>query len=77
MLQILSNQIENYSTSNVESTNIRILVCNDNIETNLKKELLLKEINYSQKHVFLDVLDSLKSTYIIDLLRNVYPLRKE
>ena len=32
MLQILSNQIENYSTSYVESINIRILVCNDNIE---------------------------------------------
>ena len=68
MLQILSNQIENYSTSNVESTNIRILVCNDNIETNLKKELLLKEINYSQKHDFLDVLDDIYRTYIIDFV---------
>ena len=38
MLQILSNQIETYSTSNVESTNIRILVCNDNIETHKKKK---------------------------------------
>ena len=62
MLQILSNQIENYSTSNVENINIRILVCNDNIEKHLKKELLLKEINYSPNHVLLDVLDDLNST---------------
>ena len=38
MLQILSNQIENYSTSYVESTNIRILVCKDHIETHIKKK---------------------------------------
>ena len=45
MLQILSNQIENYSTSYVENKNIRRLVCNHNTETNLKKESLSKEIN--------------------------------
>ena len=37
MLQILSNQIKNYNTSYVENTNIRVLVCNDNIEPYLKK----------------------------------------
>ena len=42
MLQILSNQIENYSTSYVESINIRILVCNDNIETHIKKIIVIK-----------------------------------
>ena len=30
--------------------------------------MLLKEINYSQKHVFLDVLDDVHSTYIIDFV---------
>ena len=40
MLQILSEQIENYNTSNVKNTNIRILVCNDTIEKHIKKQLL-------------------------------------
>ena len=52
MLQILSEQIENYSTLYKECKNIRILVCNDNIKKHLKKELLLKEINYSPKFFF-------------------------
>ena len=70
MLQILSEQIENYSTSNVESINIRILVCNDTIETHVKKQLLLKEINYSPKHVFLDVLDNCHSMYVADFVES-------
>ena len=68
MLQILSEQIENYSTSNVENINIRILVCNDNIEKHLKKQLLIKETNYSPKHVFLDVLDNVHSMYAADFV---------
>ena len=42
MLKILSNQIENYSTPNIESKNIRILVCNDNIETHVQKRIVIK-----------------------------------
>ena len=37
MLKILSEQIENYSSSNVENINIRIIICNDNIEKHIKK----------------------------------------
>ena len=67
MLQILSEQIENYSTSNVENINIRILVCNDNIEPYFKKrELLLKEINYSPNHVFLHVLEDVYSYNFVE-----------
>ena len=67
MLQILSNQIENYSNSNVENINIRILVCNDTIEPYFKKkELLLKEINYSPNHVFLNVLDDVYSYNFVE-----------
>ena len=66
MLKLLSDQIENYSTPNEE--NIRILVCNDDTEISIKKELLLKEINYSLKHTFLDVLDDVSSTYVIDFV---------
>ena len=39
MLKLLSDQIENYSNEN----NIKILVCNDDTEISIKKELLLKE----------------------------------
>ena len=38
MLKILSEQIENYSSSNVENINIRIIICNDNIEKHIKKK---------------------------------------
>ena len=31
---------------------IKIFACNDNIEKHLKKELLLKETNYSSNHRF-------------------------
>ena len=66
MLKLLSDQIENYS--NPSEKNIRILVCNDDTEISIKKELLLKEINYSPKNVFLDVQDDINSTYIIDFV---------
>ena len=70
MLKLLSDQIENYSTPNEK--NIRILVCNDDTEISIKKELLLKEINYSQKHVFLDVQDDINSTYVIDFVEKCF-----
>ena len=66
MLKLLSDQIENYSTPNEK--NIKILVCNDDTKIFIKKELLLKEINYSQKHVFLDVQDAVHSTHIVDFV---------
>ena len=70
MLKVLSYQIENYSTPHIESKNIRILVCNDYTKKHIKKELLLNETNYSQNHVFLDVLDDVNSTYVIDFVDN-------
>ena len=47
---------------------MRILVCNVNTETHVNKELLLKEINYSPSHVFLDVLDDVHSMHIVDFV---------
>ena len=55
MFKLFSYQIENDPTLNIESKSIRILVCNNHTETHIKKEFLLKEINYSPYHVFLDV----------------------
>ena len=66
MIKLLSDQIENYSTPNEK--NIRILVCNDDTEISIKKELLLKEINYSPKHVFLDVQDNIDSSFVVNFV---------
>ena len=44
ILTTLSNQIQNYPFPS-EEKNIKIIVCKDNIELHVKKELLLKEIN--------------------------------
>ena len=53
MLKLLTDQTENYN--NKEEKNIKIIVCNDNIDIHTKTELFLKETNYSPNHVFLDV----------------------
>ena len=68
MLKLLSDQIENYPTLNKESTDIRILVCNDDTEISIKKELLLKETNYSPNHVFLDVQDDVHCMYVVNFV---------
>ena len=44
----------------------------NNTEKHVKKELVLKETNYSQNYVFLDVLDNLNSTYVVDFFKLLY-----
>ena len=45
MLKLLTDQIEHYSPSNKKEKNIRILICNDDIDVHIKKQFLLKEAN--------------------------------
>ena len=68
ILNKLTDQINKYMINGDKI--IKIFVCNDNIEKHLKKELLLKETNYSPNHVFLDVLDDINITYVIDFVNN-------
>ena len=68
MLKLLSDQIEKWSTPNKDKKYIRILVCNDDLETHIKRELLLKETNYSPNHVFLDVQDDVDSLFVVHFI---------
>ena len=66
MLISLSNQIKEYTTTTTtdeQKKTIKILVCKDNIELHVKKELLLKETDYSPYYVFLDEMDHVPDTY--------------
>ena len=67
MVTSLSNQIENYPFP-PEEKNIKIIVCKDNIEPHIKKELLLKETDYSPYYVFLDETDDVPDTYIEEMM---------
>ena len=66
ILTSLSNQIENYPFSSKKKT-IKIIVCKDHIETHIKKQLLLKEVD-SPYYVFLDEMDDVPDTYIEELM---------
>ena len=47
-----------------KDANIKIFICTDNIDKQLTKQLLLKETNYPQNYVFLDIDDDINNIYI-------------
>ena len=63
LMKILIVKINDYMFDNKDA-NIKIFICTDNIDKQLKKQLLLKETNYPQNYVFLDIDDDINNIYI-------------
>ena len=74
ILTTLSNQIENYPFPS-EEKNIKIIVCKDNTELYVKKELLFKEIN-SPYYEFLDETADVPDTYMMQFDLLMYHAKK-
>ena len=63
LMKILIVKINDYMFDNKDA-NIKIFICTDNIDKQLKKQVLLKETNYPQNYVFLDIDDDINNIHI-------------
>ena len=75
MLTLLFDQIEHYNYNKQTKQPIQILVCNDNNPQIMQRIMLMKEINNSIYHKFINVLDEIDTMFIINFIDSLRVVR--